>query len=334
MFDVASDHDAVSMSLQMPGPVDQAVACPVRRWSRRNRHVEQNTPAPLQAEEPHCCITQLASPGEMQEFLQTLVKSDDPSLPDSNGRCPTVRQADSAGDKAQRQRHLLKVIVDKVKASGTDSLLLKVLGQDTQVIEAKKGAVSSLRTFIDSHRDELALDTDDRGNDLVSLAGQHGVGKGNMAKSAGATVPTRRQRRRPEVSTECAGKFVWKVEVQNSTTAHASTDGVCSVKIVGAKGESNVIVLNGGGGMKTGDLATETIHISQDLGELVYVELSNTSATTWRPQWVKVFAPDGKEHFIYSRQWVAKNRTQKAYAEVSGSVGLRGTSGPVTGTPK
>jgi len=112
--------------------------------------------------------------------------------------------------------------------------------------------------------------------------------------------------------------------VQNSATAHASTSGACSVKVVAARGETSELVLNDGRGMKSGELVRVEERVAADLGDLVYVELKNTSAETWRPHWIRVRAPDGAESFVYSRQWVAKNRTQKAYAEVSGSVGMRG----------
>merc|ERR1712190_431406 len=117
-------------------------------------------------------------------------------------------------------------------------------------------------------------------------------------------------------------------QIQNSTTAHAGTDGVCSVKLVGTMGESCEQLVNDGGGIKTGDLIDVDIAVVGDIGDLVYVEMRNTSATTWRPHWIRATSPTGREFFIYSRQWVSKGRTQKAYVDVSGSVGLRGLPGP------
>jgi len=145
----------------------------------------------------------------------------------------------------------------------------------------------------------------------------------------------RRQKRRevqkgPLAAGGCTSSR-WLVEVQNSTTAHAGTSGRCSVKLVGNLGESEELVLNGGGGVKSGELVAMETFVAADIGDLAYIELKNASAETWRPHWIKVCTPGGQEHFVYSRQWVAKNRTQKAYVEVAGAVGLRALPKPAAG---
>jgi len=141
----------------------------------------------------------------------------------------------------------------------------------------------------------------------------------------------RQKRREAQARTENKGEFVWIVEMQNSATAHAGTVGVCSVKVVAEHGETEELVLNDGRGIKTGQLVRVEGRVDTDIGALVYLELRNTSAETWRPHWFKVYGPDGSEVFIYSRQWVAKGRIQKAYSEVTGSVGLRRLSGKLSG---
>eukprot|EP00927_Polykrikos_kofoidii_P055322 TRINITY_DN49591_c0_g1_i1.p1 TRINITY_DN49591_c0_g1~~TRINITY_DN49591_c0_g1_i1.p1 ORF type:complete len:633 (+),score=129.76 TRINITY_DN49591_c0_g1_i1:34-1932(+) len=161
----------------------------------------------------------------------------------------------------------------------------------------------------------------------LSRTGAESVGENNSVHGHGRR--RRRQdaaRRRAEM--ESQGDFLWVVEVQNSSTAHASTTGRCSIRIVASCGCSEEMVLNDGGGVKTGELVRLETRTEHDLGELDHVEMKNTSAETWRPHWIKVYAPNGKESFIYSRQWVAKGRTQRAYAEVTGSVGLRASPPP------
>lgn len=146
------------------------------------------------------------------------------------------------------------------------------------------------------------------------------------ARAAAGVQPGRKQKRHLCSSSQDSAR--WHVQLQNSTTAHAGTTGSCSIKLVGTAGESNEHPLNDGGGVKTGDLLEFDIPVADDIGDLAYVEMKNTSATTWRPHWIRATSPNGRAFFVYSRQWVSKGRTQKAYVDVSGSVGLRGLPGP------
>ena len=105
--------------------------------------------------------------------------------------------------------------------------------------------------------------------------------------------------------------------MQTSTTAHAGTDGVCSVRVVGTRGEGPELLVNAGAGVKTGQLV-ELDFAAAPLGDVVYLEFKNNSATTWRPHWARVLDRRRRqEWYIYSRQWVSKTRTQRAYAEAS-----------------
>ena len=79
-------------------------------------------------------------------------------------------------------------------------------------------------------------------------------------------------------------------EVQTSSTAHAASEGVCSVRVVGTQGEGPELLLNDGAGTKTGELSELPFACEAALGDVVYVEFKNNSATTWRPHWAKVYA--------------------------------------------